>query len=244
MRLSAYDFFHRDEIPLPDRDPNFLKLINDTLKHMGEPQTSLAEPSVKSADVNKTSVTEEVLESQDVEILESPDVEVVITSKLPVDGPGFPVVAPMFNAFAAEDGFVLKPPHSGNVSEDGIAGLTIDSSYSISAWDWKFNKDFNGVDFRSIDPDMFEGLDVELDVIENMELDITINDEVHIFGPDQKPATCGRFRNRRRCHNRLEPCSVVGQSCPITRYETFYKDYFMTRTALELSQKRHVYKSL
>ena len=253
MRLSAYDFFNRDEIPLPDRDPNFLKLINDTLKHMGEPQTSLAAPSVKSADVNKTSVTEEVLESQDVEIPdedveipESPDVDVVITSEFPVDGPGFPVVAPTFDALAAGDGVVFKPPrpHSGNISEDGIAGLTIDSSFSLSAWEWKFNKDFNGVDFRSLSPGMFEGLDVELDVFENMELDISVNDEVHIFGPDQKPATCGRFRNRRRCHNRLEPCSIVGESCPITRYENFYKEYFMTRTALELSQKRHVYKSL
>ncbi len=253
MRSSAYDFFHPDEIPLCGRDPNFRKLISDTLKQMEESQTSLDTSSLNLADVNKTSVTEEVIESQaveipdeDVKIPESQDVDVVITSEFPVDGPGFPVVAPTFDTLAEGDGVVFKPPrpHSGNISEDGIAGLTIDSSFSLSAWEWKFNKDYNGVDLRSLNPYMFEGLDVELDVFENMELDITINDEVHIFGPDQKPATCGRFRNRRRCHNRLEPCSIVGESCPITRYENFYKEYFMTRTALELSQKRHVYKSL
>ena len=127
--------------------------------------------------------------------------------------------------------FVVLAPKPGNLSEDLIEDVAIESCFTLSGWDWKFCKDFNGVDFTTVDHGIFQGLGLEIDVEDAA--------EVVLYGFDQKMANCGRFRNRRRCHNWYGSCAQAGGNCPTQRHRDLYRDFIFTRTAVELALKQH-----
>ena len=126
----------------------------------------------------------------------------------------------------------IRAPSSGNLSDEFIEGVAIESAFSLSGWDWKFLKEFNGRDLTTVDHGIFEGLGFD-------DIDVEKSSEVVLYGFDGKIANCGRFRNQRRCHNWYGPCAEAGGNCPTRRHQDLYKDFIFTRTAVELAEKQH-----
>ena len=126
----------------------------------------------------------------------------------------------------------IPAPSPGNLSDEIIKGLAIESAFSLSERDWKFLNEFNGRDLTTVDQEIFEGLGFD-------NIDVAKSSEVVLYGFDGKIANCGRFRNQRRCHNWYGPCAEAGGNCPTRRHQDLYKDFIFTRTAVELAEKQH-----
>ena len=114
------------------------------------------------------------------------------------------------------------------VSEEYDPNLLVEASFSINESTWGFMKDYNQADFSSVTPELFDGLDFEME--------IPIPDDVSLYGFDREEANCARLG--RRCHNSNERCEE--EVCPKGRYRRMYGEFALTQLAVEVAQSRHV----